>query len=158
MIVLGIDPSLNSTGYGILEARNSKLHYITSGIITHAKETDFPQKLVNISNVLNDIILQYQPVKSGIEETFVNVNFKTSLKLGMVRGAIILTIAKCGIPIFEISPNSAKKSITGFGKAGKAQVSFMASRILSGIPEGKIFKTDDETDALSIAITTYFMK
>jgi crossover junction endodeoxyribonuclease RuvC len=155
MIILGIDPSLNATGYGLIKVDGSRLIYVASGTIKHKKEDELPKKLLNISNIIKDAILEYKPVRSGIEETFVNTNFKTSLKLGMVRGVVMVCLADAGIPIFEISPNLAKKSITGYGKAEKMQVAYMVSRLLSGIPQGKTFKTEDETDALSIAIATH---
>ena len=155
MIILGIDPSLNSTGYGVIKYNNSRLYYVTSGVIKHAKSDELPKKLLNISNTIHDVISEFKPSKAGIEETFVNSNFQTSLKLGMARGAIFVNLAKFEVPIFEISPNSIKKNITGYGRASKDQLSFMVSQILSGIPSGTVFKTDDETDALSIAITTH---
>ena len=152
MIILGIDPSLNSTGYGIIKKEGSSLFYISSGVIAARKDDTFYEKLVNTSKALEDLILEFSPEKVGVEETFVNSNSKTSLKLGMARGAIILTLAKANLKIFEISPNLAKKNITGNGKAEKEQVAFMVGKLLCNIPQEKIFKTEDETDALAMAI------
>jgi crossover junction endodeoxyribonuclease RuvC len=158
MILLGIDPSLNSTGYGVIKLEGSKLLYVSSGIIKAGKEDELENKLLNISNIISEIIKEFKPQKIGIEETFVNVNFQSSLKLGMVRGALILTCANAGIKINHISPNLIKKCVTGQGKATKEQVSFMIKRLISGIPPEKVFKTEDETDALAVAITTHFNK
>ena len=158
MKILGIDPSLNSTGYAIINAKDSKLLYIASGVIKHEKNLDLPKKLLNISNAVNDLILEYQPSNSAIEETFVNSNSQTSLKLGMVRGVILSILAKFDISILEIAPNLIKKNIVGNGKADKSQVAFMVKRILHDIPENKTFKTEDETDAIAIAITRYSMR
>ncbi len=158
MILLGIDPSLNSTGYGVIKLEGSKLLYVSSGIIKARKEDELENKLLNISNIISEIIKEFKPQKIGIEETFVNVNFQSSLKLGMVRGALILTCANAGIKINHISPNLIKKCVTGQGKATKEQVSFMIKRLISGIPPEKVFKTEDETDALAVAITTHFNK
>jgi crossover junction endodeoxyribonuclease RuvC len=155
MILLGIDPSLNSTGYGVINAQNSRLVYITSGVIKHQKDDNLPLKLLNISNTLKDVILEFKPDFAGMEETFVNNNFQSSLKLGMTRGAILLTLAELNIPTSQISPNLAKKCVTGQGKASKEQVSFMIKQILSNIPQEKVFSSDDETDALGIAIASY---
>lgn len=153
MIILGIDPSLNSTGYGLIEYKNSRIHYLESGIIKNTQKTPIEIKLLTISEKIENIIQIYKPFKSGIEETFVNNNFQTSLKLGMVRGVILTQLAKFEIPIVELSPNLIKKNITGYGKAKKDQVSFMIMQILSDISKNHEFKTEDETDAIAIAIT-----
>jgi crossover junction endodeoxyribonuclease RuvC len=155
MILLGIDPSLNSTGYGVIKAENSRLIYINSGIIIHKKKDDLSSKLLNISNTLKSIASQFSPSIAGIEETFVNSNFQSSLKLGITRGAILLTLAELEIKTFEFSPNLIKKCVTGQGKATKEQVAFMVKQLLSNIPKDKSFKTEDETDALGVAIASY---
>ena len=155
MILLGIDPSLNSTGYGIIKAENSRLIYVSSGIITHKKDDDLSAKLLNISSILKSVVDEFRPSIAGIEETFVNSNFQSSLKLGMTRGAILLTLAELGIKAFELSPNLIKKCVTGQGKATKEQVAFMIKQLLSNIPKDKSFKTEDETDALGVAIASY---
>lgn len=158
MILLGVDPSLNSTGYGVIEYKNSKIFYIKSGIIKNSINLPIEKKLLNISQTLEQVIEEYKPQKAGIEETFVNTNFQTSLKLGMARGTILTQLAKFEVPILEISPNLIKKSVAGYGKAKKEQISFMVLQILSGINKSYNFETEDETDALAIAITALHIK
>lgn len=155
MLMLGIDPSLRSTGWGIVGKKEGKIHYIASGIITPSIElvSDF-DKILFIASCLEEIMAQYHPTIASIEETFMNSNARTSLKLGIVRGAIILTVLKYGIKIKEISPNLVKKSIVGIGRAEKHQISFMIQKILSSIPKDKKFTSFDETDALAVAIAT----
>lgn len=151
MIVLGVDPSLNKTGYGVLKKEGAKIIFLTSGVIDCTKLESTEKKLLQISNTLNDVIKEFKPVKVGMEKTFVNSNPQTSLLLGMARGAIMVTIASCNLSITEFAPNFIKKAITGNGKAEKEQLSFMVKKLISGIPPEKSFKTLDETDALSVA-------
>jgi crossover junction endodeoxyribonuclease RuvC len=152
-VVLGIDPALNSTGYALLEQKGSTVVLIECGMIKNKIETDFMQKLVNIFDSISQICTLYKPAICGIEETFVNMNATSSLKLSVARGAILTAVAKQGIPIREYSPNSIKKTITGFGKAEKSQVEFMVRKMVSNIkPDTK----SDETDAIAIALACLF--
>jgi crossover junction endodeoxyribonuclease RuvC len=155
MIFLGIDPSLNSTGYGVIKKEGTRLFYITSGIIKFkvgGNAEDFHSKLLQISNKLTEIIQEFKPQKASIEETFVNSNSQSSLKLGIVRGAIILTLMQQKLEISEFSPNFIKKVITGNGKAEKSQVAFMVPKLLSTFSKEQNFISEDESDALGIAI------
>lgn len=152
-IFLGIDPALNSTGYAILQKKGSSAVLIECGIIKNKIETDFMQKLVKIFDSISQICELYKPTACGIEETFINVNASSSLKLGVARGAILTAVAKQGIPIFEYSPNNIKKTITGFGKAEKSQVEFMVKKMVQNI---KSETKPDETDAIAIALTCLF--
>jgi crossover junction endodeoxyribonuclease RuvC len=154
MIIIGIDPSLNGTGFGVIRKNGSKLEYITSGVILQKQAEVFSIKLLNIADAIEDIIQEFKPSIAAIEETYVNLNAQTSLKLGAVRGALIVTLARKSLPIIEVSPAYMKKTIVGNGNATKDQVAFMINKILCNLPKGKIFKTEDETDALGIAISS----
>lgn len=151
---MGIDPSLNSTGYGILKKENNRMIFLNSGIVNCIKCATVQEKLYKIHTALNEQIKEFTPNKVGMEKTFVNSNPQTSLLLGMARGAIMLTMQSNNLNIVEFAPNFVKKAITGNGKAQKEQVEFMVKKLISGIPADKSFKTLDETDALSIAIAT----
>ena len=155
MIFLGIDPSLNSTGYGIIKKDGSRLHYVSSGIIklkVGGGQEEFHEKLLTISNKLVEIILEFSPKKASIEETFINSNAQSSLKLSVVRGAILLTLMQYKMEISEFSPNFIKKTVVGNGKAEKSQVAFMVPKLLTNFPKDKVFLSEDETDALATAI------
>lgn len=149
MLVMGIDPSLNSTGWGIVKKEKSQLFYIASGVISPGSSNTVFEKMLFISNSLKKILSDFIPALLALEQSFVNSNPQTSLKLGLVRGSIILTALQNSFNIEEIAPLLVKKMITGNGRAEKHQVAFMVSKILSGSPS--IFKTHDETDALAIA-------
>ncbi|MDA0617585.1 MAG: crossover junction endodeoxyribonuclease RuvC [Proteobacteria bacterium] len=151
MIILGIDPALNQTGYAvIIKKSNGTIGFEQSGVVKNKITEEFPQKLLKIFNIIDQICKLYKPQYCGIEETFVNVNPTSSLKLGAARGVIITAVTQNEIPIFECSPNKIKKTITGAGKADKSQVEFMIKRLITGVPE-KL--SPDEYDALAIALT-----
>lgn len=151
MIILGIDPALNQTGYAvIIKKSNGRIGFEQSGIIKNKQTEEFPQKLLKIFNTIDQICKLYKPNACGIEETFVNLNPTSSLKLGAARGTIITAVTHNAIPIFEFNPNKIKKTITGAGKADKTQVEFMIKRLISGVPENL---SHDEYDALAIALT-----
>jgi crossover junction endodeoxyribonuclease RuvC len=151
MIVLGIDPALNQTGYAIIMKKsNGTISFVEAGIIKNKIKDEFSQKLLNIFKQINQICELYKPQVCGIEETFVNTNPTSSLKLGAARGAIITAIANNDIPLFEYSPNRVKKTITGAGKADKSQVEFMIKKLVYSTPESL---SSDEYDAIGIALT-----
>ena len=151
MIVLGIDPALNKTGYAILKKNhNNTIQLITSGVIKNNLTQEFPQKLLTLFNAFDQICTLYKPNICGIEETFVNVNAVSSLKLGAARGSIITAVAKNDVKILEFLPNKIKKTVTGAGKADKSQVEFMVQRLIIGVTNQL---TPDEYDAIAIAFT-----
>ena len=151
MRILGIDPALNKTGWGIIELsddNNSELKFIASGIIKiEQKETLF-NKLKILFQDFSKIIDKYTPCEIAIEETFVNKNALTSLKLGHARGAIITACVNHDLPIYEYGANKIKKTVCGAGKAEKEQVAMMVKILL---PKAE-FSYDDESDALATAI------
>lgn len=148
MLVLGIDPGLIKTGFGLVNFKDNNISYIDSGTIFTDTKISIEDRLKNIYVNINNIIEKYKPDFFSIEMTFVNNNPISSLKLGQARGVAILCAGINNIPLFEYEPNTIKKSITGVGKATKEQVGMMIKCLL---PTVKL-KTEDEADALAIAI------
>lgn len=148
MIIIGIDPGLIKTGWGIINKVNNEIKYINSGTIITNTKLPLSSRLLNIYSNIDNLIKLYKPDNFSIEETFVNNNPLTSLKLGHARGAAMLAASTNNIPVFEYSPNLIKKTLTGAGKAEKCQMIAMIKYIFPGIE----IKTEDEADSLCIAI------
>ena len=151
MRILGIDPALNKTGWGIIELsadNNSELKFIACGIINIVSRETMFNKLKILYQDFSKIIQQYQPCEVSIEETFVNKNALSSLKLGHARGAIITSCVNQNLPIYEYGANKIKKTVCGAGKAEKEQVAMMVKILL---PKAE-FSYNDESDALAAAI------
>jgi crossover junction endodeoxyribonuclease RuvC len=148
MKIIGIDPGLNKTGWGIISVVNNNFSYVSSGAITNNVNFSLTEKLVNINSELKKILEIYKPEVGAIEETFVNKNPLSSLKLGHARGVAMLTMANFGLSINEYSPNLIKKTVTGAGKAEKQQIITMVKLLL---PASNT-KTEDEADALATAL------
>ena len=148
MLVLGVDPGLLKTGWGLVKVINGNLIYVDSGTIFTDSKLPMEQRLKNIFDNLDFIIKKYNPDYMSIEETFVNNNPVSSLKLGQARGVAILTAGINNIEVFEYLPNAIKKAITGVGKATKEQ---MVTMIKCLLPLSNT-KTEDEADALAMAI------
>lgn len=148
MIVIGVDPGLIKTGYGIVGYKSGVISYITSGTIFTNSKISIEFRLKNIFCEISEILDKYKPDFFSIEETFVNNNPMSSLKLGQARGTAILCAGIKNIPVFEYKPNTIKKSVTGVGKAAKNQIGMMIKHILPLVN----LKTEDEADALAIAI------
>lgn len=148
MRILGIDPGLNKTGWGIIEYNNNALSYVASGVITSAVNLSMAERLCTIDTELSKIIALYKPETSAIEETFINKSGSSSLKLGMARGVAFLAPARAGIDVGEYSANHIKKSVVGAGHADKKQIQMMVKVLL---PRAD-FKSADAADALAIAI------
>jgi len=153
-IIIGIDPGLQKTGWGVVKLSGNSLSFIACGTIKTKKEeaighqSEIADRLLDISTRLKDIISLYKPDEAAIEETFVNVNGQSTLKLGQARGSIILTLAASGLPVYEYAATLVKKSIVGAGRADKNQVGTMVQMLLPGC--GK--NGEDAMDALAIAI------
>jgi crossover junction endodeoxyribonuclease RuvC len=149
MRILGLDPSISSTGWGIIDVEGSRLSYVADGFIPTSPKQPLSQRLQNIHNELQKIIELYKPNEASIEITFLNSNPETSLKLSMARGVVFLIPALHNIPLYEYEPNKIKKALTGVGKADKTQVETMVKILLPGCKP----KNNDSSDALAIAIT-----
>lgn len=154
MRILGLDPSISSTGWGIIDVEGNRLSYVADGFIATSPKTPLTQRLKTIHNELQRIIELYKPNEASIEITFLNSNPETSLKLSMARGVVFLMPALYNIPLFEYEPNKIKKALTGVGHADKAQVETMVKILLPACKP----KNNDSSDALAIAITHAHLK
>ncbi|MBM5782881.1 MAG: crossover junction endodeoxyribonuclease RuvC [Pelagibacterales bacterium] len=148
MKIIGIDPGLTKTGVGIIEVKNNSLSFIASYTIHTSASNSLVSRLTKFHESLTEIIKNYQPDEAAIEETFVNNNPVSSLKLGHARGALILSLGLCGLKVSEYSTTAVKKAITGVGRADKNQIQAMIKILL---PKSNA-KTEDEADALAVAI------
>ena len=149
MILLGIDPGLGTTGWGIIAAEGNRLSHIANGQISTDSKAPLPERLVELDRRLTDILLAHQPSSAAMEEVFVNNNPHSTLKLGQARGALLLCVARSGLPIGEYAARLVKKAIVGVGNADKAQMHAMVARLLPGTK----IAGSDAADALAVAIT-----
>ena len=149
MRILGLDPSLTSTGWGIIEAEDNRIKYIDDGFIPTDPQLSITTRLDIIYRELCRVIEQYKPDEAAIEQIFLNTNPQSTIKLGMARGVVILAPATYAIPLEEYEPNKVKKALVGVGKAQKNQVETMVKVLLPGCKP----KNNDSSDALAIAIT-----
>ncbi len=148
MIILGIDPGLRITGFGVIEKRGSKLRYIASGTIKTAAESELPGRLKIILDGITEVVRTYQPDCSAVEKVFVNVNPQSTLLLGQARGAAITALVGSDLMVAEYTALQVKQAVVGHGKAAKEQVQHMVARLLTlpGLPG------TDAADALGVAI------
>jgi len=149
MIILGIDPGLAITGYGIIKVEDDVYNVLNLGIIKTAKVLRFSERLSVIYKEISSIIEENKPDEIAIEELFFSKNTKTAMIVSQARGVLILACIHQNIQIFEYTPLQVKQGVTGYGKANKAQVTKMVSHLLrlENPP-----KPDDAADALAIAI------
>jgi crossover junction endodeoxyribonuclease RuvC len=148
MIILGIDPGLRTTGFGVIEKHGTKLRYIASGTIKTGSEGALPPRLKVILNGIAEIIATYRPDCAAIEKVFVNVNPQSTLLLGQARGAAITALVSSDLEVAEYTALQVKQAVVGTGKAAKEQVQDMVARllVLPGLPG------TDAADALGVAI------
>ena len=147
MLVLGVDPSSTSTGYGFVEYSKRKVRYVACGCI-RPKEDAFEDRLVYMFDEMTRLIGEYAPDEGAIETTFFGKDATAAAKLGQARGALIVAMRKAGLPIAHYAPTVVKRSVTGNGQAAKEQVHFMVVRTL-GLKERPNL---DASDALAIAL------
>ena len=148
MRIIGIDPGLRNTGWGIIEFKNNRLIHIDNGKISPPSISSVGERLLFLENKLSVIVKKYNPNLSAIEQIFVGPGTGSSLKLGMARGVSILVLAQAGLQIKELPPKLVKKTVTGYGSASKDQIKSMIEKLLNIIP-----KNEDSSDALAIAIS-----
>ena len=149
MKVLGIDPSVQSTGYGIIEYSGNSYSVLAYGTIKPSRRLLFHQKINMIRNRLEEIILAHRPDDVAIENPFYAQNVKTAITLGQVRGAALVAVASQDCPLYEYSPLEIKKAVTGYGRADKHQVNTMIKALLN--IQGQDLGTD-ASDALAAAL------
>ena len=153
MIILGLDPGLARTGYGLIEIRRNKPRLLKYGCISTKSSELHAHRLKTIFNEVKRIISQFNPDVVVLEELFFSKNVKTALKVGEARGVATLAIGTKGVEIKEFTPLQVKLSIVGRGHASKPQVQYMVKRLLPELEE--IPKPDDAADALAIALCFY---
>lgn len=148
MIILGIDPGLQKTGWGVISSEGSKLTFLACGTIKTNVADQLAVRLAQIHTEITAVIEKWQPDSAAVEETFVNENAASALKLGQARGVALASPAIQGIPVAEYAANKVKKSVVGTGHADKTQIAAMIKMLLpkSGTPAA------DEADALAVAI------
>jgi len=147
MRILGIDPGLRVTGFGVLEKHGNRLQYVTSGVIRSGEGT-LSARLRIIFESVSELVATYQPDQAAVEKVFVNVNPQSTLLLGQARGAAITALSVGGLEVFEYTPSQLKQAVVGTGRARKEQVQDMVPRLLAltGTPG------TDASDALGVAI------
>jgi crossover junction endodeoxyribonuclease RuvC len=149
MILIGLDPGLGTTGWGVIAADGNRLSHMANGQIKTDTAMALADRLVVLHDALADLLIQFRPDGAAVEEVFVNVNPQSTLKLGQARGVVLLAAARSGIVVGEYSAKLVKKAVVGTGGAEKAQVHAMVGRLLPGT---KIAGAD-AADALAVAIT-----
>lgn len=149
MRILGLDPSLTSTGWGVIEVENNRLRHVADGFIPTSPKLPMAERLVIIHKALAQVIETYHPDEAAIEQVFLNDNPASTIKLGMARGVVMMAPALFNLSVAEYEPNKIKKAVVGVGKAAKQQVETMIKILLPGCKP----QNNDSADALAIAIT-----
>lgn len=147
MRIIGIDPGLQRTGWGIIDSVGNKLTHISHGVVATHPKMPTAERLQQIFDGLTQMMTLWQPTEAAIEETFVNKNPASSLKLGLARGVAMVAPAKMGLAVAEYPANLVKKSVVGAGHAEKEQVQAMIKMLLPGVEA-----SSDAADALAVAI------
>ena len=149
MIILGIDPGLANTGWGVVETSASSHRCVAYGCITTSAEEGLPDRLSRIHREILDVVEHYAPAESAIEQVYFGTNAKSAFATGQARGAAILALDDCGMELGEYSPPEIKATVVGSGAAEKAQIQYMV-RVLLGLPHDPT--PDHAADALAVAI------
>ncbi len=146
--LIGLDPGLRRTGWGVIDMAGQKLSYVADGVVGSDDTLPLGARLAQLYEGLSEVLRAWTPDEAAVEETFVNKNPGSTLKLGMARGVVLLVPSVAGLPLAEYAPNQVKKTIVGVGHADKAQVQMMVRRLLPGALATKA----DAADALAVAI------
>ena len=146
--IIGIDPGLRNTGWGVISQEGSKLTYVADGALHSDGDRPLAERLLQLHAQLMEVFREFAPDEAAVEETFVNTDARATLKLGQARGVLMLAPAMLGLPVAEYAPNTVKKSVVGAGHAEKDQVKHMVKLLL---PRARM-RTADSTDALAVAI------
>ena len=152
--IIGIDPGLRRMGWGVIESDGVRLTYVASGVVTSNAKAALAHRLLELFEGLVMVLDNWEPKEASVEETFVNRDARATLKLGHARGVGLLASALSGLVIAEYAPNQIKKTVVGSGHADKQQIQAMVRHLL---PRAKP-ETDDEADALAVAITHAHMR
>ena len=147
MRLIGLDPGLRLTGWGVIDVEGNRLRHVAHGVVKVAGDRPLAERLAELFEAIAAVVAAQQPLEAAVEETFVNINPGSTLKLGQARGVVMLAPARAGLPVFEYAANLVKKSVTGAGHADKRQIAMMVGRLLPGVEA-----TADAADALAVAI------
>lgn len=146
--ILGIDPGLRFTGFGIIEIDGNRLRHVADGVIATDADASVPERLRVLDAALTRLLVEFAPDFAAVEETYVNRNGTATLKLGYARGVALLAPARAGVPVAEYGAKTVKRAVVGTGAAEKSQVALMVRRLLPGAA----IKRADAADALAVAI------
>lgn len=148
MRLIGFDPGLQTTGWGVIDVDGNRLTYVADGLVTTSSSATLSERLVELHAGLKDVIDEFRPQEAAVEETFVNKNAVSTLKLGQARGIVLLVPALAGLHVAEYLPNLVKKTVVGAGHAQKQQVEMMIRMLLPGA----VIAGADAADALAVAV------
>ncbi|MEO6092455.1 MAG: crossover junction endodeoxyribonuclease RuvC [Novosphingobium sp.] len=148
MLIIGLDPGLGCTGWGIVAKSGNRLSHVANGQVRTDASAALAERLVTLDRELTDVILAHRPDAGAVEEVFVNVNPQSTLKLGQARGVCLLALARAGLPVHEYATRLVKKALVGTGAAEKAQVQAMLGVLLPGVK----LAGADAADALAVAV------
>lgn len=146
--IIGLDPGLRQTGWGVIDVEGSRLAHVANGRVQSDGDRSLSERLRELFDGLTAVLQDWEPVAAAVEETFVNKNPTSTLKLGQARGIALLVPALHGVPVAEYTPNHVKKSVVGTGHAGKEQIHAMVRLLLPGVQ----ITGPDAADALAVAI------
>lgn len=149
MRLIGIDPGLRHTGWGVIDVKGSHLTHVANGTIHPDSKADMAARLAELFDALSAVIETHKPHSAAVETTFVNRDGAATLKLGQARGVVLLAPARAGLEVAEYAPNQVKKSLVGAGHADKTQIQTMVKMLLPGCAPDSA----DAADALAVAIT-----
>ncbi len=148
-IILGLDPGLGTTGWGVIRAEGNRLAHLANGRIKTPADAPLPARLAQLDAALAALIAEHDPQAAAVEEVFVNTNPQSTLKLGQARGVCLCAAARAGLEVGEYAARAVKKALVGTGGADKTQVQAMVARLLPGAK----LAGPDAADALAVAIT-----
>jgi crossover junction endodeoxyribonuclease RuvC len=148
MRILGIDPGLQHTGWGIIDDEGMRFRYVAHGVISTSSKDAMSHRLTLLFKGIQEIVSAYTPYHAAVEEVFMNKNPQSTLKLGMARGVVLFTPSYCNVPVYEYTANQVKKTVVGAGHAHKDQISHMVQRLIHKCPSVE----KDGADALAIAL------
>jgi crossover junction endodeoxyribonuclease RuvC len=146
--ILGLDPGLQHTGWGMVEHDGFRLRFLGDGVVSTTPSEDLPQRLLTLHRGLGEVIAAWTPDEAAVEHTYVARNPESALKLGQARGVVLLAPALAGLPVREYGAMEVKRAVVGHGHAAKLQVQAMVRQLLPGVT----FRRADAADALAIAI------
>ncbi len=148
MRLIGLDPGLRNTGWGVIDVTDNRLSHVAHGVVSTEARLSLAERLVQLEEGLAAVIERFAPVEAAVEETFVNRNPSSTLKLGQARGIALLVPARAGLAVAEYPPNVIKKTVVGSGHAAKEQIQMMVRTLLPGCA----ITDADAADALAVAI------